>query len=105
MNNSGSHECGAPHRIPDSRKLDALACELPESCVESLRIWACSSHWRYPQRAVVHFFDAVLKHWTVFFGKDVRSDMDGVVGVDANDIDVVGRVVDLAQTQPVGDRR
>jgi aminopeptidase C len=47
----------------------------------------------------------MFKHWPVFFGEDVGSDMDGVVGIDANDIYVVGRVVDLAQTQPVGDRR
>ena len=43
----------------------------------------------------------MFEHRAVYFLKNVFTDVNFVVRVDSNDVDVVGRVVDLAQAQAV----
>ena len=44
----------------------------------------------------------MLEHRAVYLLKNVFTDVNFVVRVDSHDVDVVGRVVDLAQAQAVG---
>ena len=55
----------------------------------------------YPKRAHIHFLDAMFKHWTINFVEYVVTHVNFVVRVDSNNVDVVGRVVNLAQTQAI----
>src|ERR1039458_6843669 len=50
---------------------------------------------------VVNALEAVEEHRTVDLDEHVRPDLDRVVRPDAHDVGVEGRVMDLAESQPV----
>lgn len=50
-----------------------------------------------------HFLEPVLEHRTVLLMKDVDPDVDPSLGIDADDVRVIRRVVDLAEAEAVGD--
>ena len=58
---------------------------------------------RHENQPVLHLLDAVLQHRAVDFGEDVFANVDAEVGGDAEDVEVVGGVVDLAEGEAVGD--
>lgn len=45
----------------------------------------------------------MFQHWPVSFFKDVASHMDEIILVDAYEVLIVGRVVDLAEGKPIVD--
>ena len=52
----------------------------------------------------MHLLQAVLEHWAVHFFEQVTVELDPVFRRDGDDVLVVGRVVDLAEAEPVLDR-
>jgi hypothetical protein len=50
----------------------------------------------------VHFLQTMLQHRTVDFRKEFRVDYHLTVRTDPHEIAIVGGVVDLAQSNPVG---
>jgi hypothetical protein len=50
----------------------------------------------------VKVLEAVAQHWSVALVKDVRTDLDDVIGSDAEDVGVERGVMDLAERETVG---
>ena len=77
--------------LPSSRYFPRAVC--PGSAVHadwgSVITWLCQ-------------LEAVLQHGTILFKQEVSVDVGLIVGINVEEVAVVGAVVDLAQAQPVG---
>ncbi len=53
----------------------------------------------------MHLLESVFQHRAISFQQKFLIDVHGVVGVDTEEVGVVGRVVDFAHAQAIGHGR
>jgi hypothetical protein len=63
--------------------------------------WALDVPARPGDRGSVHLLESVLQHGAVGFGQETLIDLDNPVWADAEEILIVGGVMNLAETQAV----
>src|SRR5690606_3267994 len=95
---------GAPG--PPPADLDSCGGdELLVPQLQPLPIRALSRRTRKVDPRAVHLLPAVPQHRPVDLGQDVSAHVDHVVGPDADDVHVVRGMMDLAESEPVGNHR
>ncbi len=82
---------------------ESAGCEeLLISLLEAIWFGPRGALVRHSQLNTVHSLDAVLEHRSVNLDEYVLADLDDQIWPHADDVSVVGRMVDLAETQAVG---
>jgi hypothetical protein len=77
--------------------------ELVEPQLQSIRVGSLRPAYGLDEWSPVHLLQTVTEHRTVLLAKEPLVDVHDEIGRDAKEPAVIGRMVDLAEAQPVRD--